>query len=141
MQVIIESSVRTLFLATVYAFSVFFWIALDKCVWSMKIILLEPSYFRHSRSISNFLLKYIKSESPKSYSGKKEQKTMFSVLSSSLDARFDFAGPFFMCPIGWASNIASPENQAPWIHLIIHSLTLFQVEKKYSCKHTKKFKY
>ena len=42
---------RSIFLVMFYAFSIFFWTALDRCVWIMKIILWEPSYFRHSNNI------------------------------------------------------------------------------------------
>ena len=133
MQVIIESSV-----AKAYAFSIFFWIVLDKCAWSMKILLLEPSYFRHSRNIKvaawnckslitktvDWNTSKVKALTPIQVKTNKKQCFQFFLDRTHtliLRARF------FVSPIGWASNIACTKNQAPCIRLFIHSLSLFEL--------------
>ena len=42
-----------LFLVKCLAFSIFFGVPLDGCVWTMKIVIWDPSYFVHSNNFQN----------------------------------------------------------------------------------------
>ena len=42
---------RSLYVVQFHAFSIFFWPPLDRCVWSIGIILWGASYFRNSNNI------------------------------------------------------------------------------------------
>lgn len=62
---------QSLFLVKLQAFSIYFWTLIDGCIWSMKIILRETSYFRHWSNIQTIkeslqrllvLIEYIKNE-------------------------------------------------------------------------------
>ena len=77
-----------------HTFSIFFWRHLNECVWSMKIILWDVSYVRHSNNIrttftlqkthcKNFWWNCDKNESSKCSLGNKQQKWMFVVVSRS----------------------------------------------------------
>ena len=86
-----------------YGFKIFFYTTLDGCVWSMRIILSDASYFRHSNKIHctkasfrKYLWNYNKNENYKPYLGNKEQKLLFLVASQSdMHNDFDFACFFF----------------------------------------------
>ena len=63
---------------------------------------------------TTFQWKYNKSKNRRSYLGVKFlKKQMFSAASQS-DAHYNFAHPFFACPIGSLNKIARPKNWARW---------------------------
>ena len=109
---------------------------IDGCVWIMKIVLSEASYFRRWNNIQkahseNFWWKHIKNESCKCYLGNKEQKAMFLVVSRS-NLHFGFDHPFFFfffaCPIGRESKIARPKIRPPAKKFVQPYLTNLQLK-------------
>ena len=128
---------QSLYLLKFYAFSIFFWIPSDGCVWCMRIILWDASYFRYLNSIhtlqkphcKKLLMKYNKNESFKPYLGNKKQK--FLIASGCFSMRFAhwvcwvwfWAHVFFFlfscfcfcfyfaCPMGRANEIARSKNR------------------------------
>ena len=97
---------QSLYNVKFHAFSIFFWTTLDRFVWSVRIILWDASYFRHSNnihtaraSLQKLLKELQQNEGCKSYLGNKEQKWTFLNLSwSDMHIGFDFARPFFCVP-------------------------------------------
>ena len=51
---------------------------------------------------------------------------MFPIVSSS-EAHFNFAPPFFACPIGRTSKIVRPKNEAEWINFLQACLSIFGI--------------
>ena len=109
-----------------HAFSIFFSTPLDGFVWSMRIILWNASYFRHSNnihtaraSLQKLLMELQWKWSLMSYLSNKEQKwTFLNVSRSDMHIDFDFARPFFCVSVRarkWKIgrvevNLSSPER-------------------------------
>ena len=109
---------QSLYFVKFNAFSIFFWIPLDGCIWSMKTILWGSSYLDiqtiftlQKPRCKSFWWNYNKSESCKSYLVNKEKLLFLVVFRSDVNVDFYFARPFFTCAFGRGNKIARQKNR------------------------------
>ena len=112
---------RSLYIVKFHDFSIFFWTPLEGFVWSMRIILWDASYFRHSNnihtaraSLQNLLMELQwKWRLQVLFRQKKNKNERFQIfLDKTCTLTLILRARFSACSIGRTSKIAPPKKRA-----------------------------